>query len=136
MKLQCIKYLGDYCIQKFHLGRYIVGYTVGNLVLLRRVSGAVKHGFLPYVRQCTSPNENFEYGYPHSNALLQFLLKLELCRPHKAVHHPTKHDIINDIKLFLTVYCRTYCRKFLKLSNQMSHYKSKCIRIMACFTDG
>ena len=35
------KYLGDNCIQNFHLGRYIVGYTVGNLVLRRRVSGAV-----------------------------------------------------------------------------------------------
>ena len=29
--------LGDNCIQNFHLGRYIVGYTVG--VLRRRVSG-------------------------------------------------------------------------------------------------
>ena len=27
--------LGDICIQIFHLGRYIVGYTVGNLVLRR-----------------------------------------------------------------------------------------------------
>ena len=26
-------HLGDNCIQIFHLGRYIVGYTVGNLVL-------------------------------------------------------------------------------------------------------
>ena len=25
--------LGDNCIQNFHLGRYIVGYTVANLVL-------------------------------------------------------------------------------------------------------
>ena len=30
-------YLGDNCIQIFHLGRYIVGYTVGNFVLWRRV---------------------------------------------------------------------------------------------------
>ena len=29
--------LGDNCIQNIHLGRYIVGYTVGNLVLRRRV---------------------------------------------------------------------------------------------------
>ena len=36
-----LSYLGDTCIQKFHLGRYIY----------------------------------FEYGYPHSNALLQFPLK-------------------------------------------------------------
>ena len=26
-------HLGDNCIQNFHLGRYIVGYTDGNLVL-------------------------------------------------------------------------------------------------------
>ena len=30
-------YLEDNCIQNFYLGRYIVGYTVGNLVLRRRV---------------------------------------------------------------------------------------------------
>ena len=29
--------LGDNCIQNFHLGRYIVGYPVGNLVLRRRL---------------------------------------------------------------------------------------------------
>ena len=37
--------LGDNCIQNFHLGRYIVGYMVGNLVLRRRPSGAVKLDF-------------------------------------------------------------------------------------------
>ena len=63
--------LGDNHIQNFHcLGRYIVGYTVGNLVLRQCVSRAVKRDF----RRYTSPNENFEYGYPHSNALLQFCL--------------------------------------------------------------
>ena len=67
--------LGDNCIQSFHLGRYIVGYTVGNLVLLRRVSGAVKRDFRTYILRYTSPNENFEYGYPHSNALLTFSLQ-------------------------------------------------------------
>ena len=65
-------YLGDNCIQIFHLGRYIVGYTVGNFVLRRRASGAVKHDFRPYIRRYTSPNENFEYGYPHSNVLFNF----------------------------------------------------------------
>ena len=30
--------LGDNCIQICHLGKYIVGYTVGNFVLRRRVS--------------------------------------------------------------------------------------------------
>ena len=36
------------------------------------------------------PMEKIEYGYPHSNALLQFCLKLERCKPHKALRHPTK----------------------------------------------
>ena len=39
------RYLGDNCIQNFHLGRYIVGYTVRNLVLWRRASGAGKRDF-------------------------------------------------------------------------------------------
>ena len=62
--------LGDNCIQICHFGRYIVGYTVGNFVLRRRVSGAVKHDFRTYIRRYTSPNDKFEYGYPHSNVLL------------------------------------------------------------------
>ena len=82
--------LGDNCIQNFHLWRYIVGYTVGN--------------FRRYIRRYTSPYENFEYGYPHSNVLLQFLLELEHCKLHKAIHHPTKYDIINDVKQYPTVY--------------------------------
>ena len=57
-------YLGDYCIQNFHLGRYIVGYTDGNLVLRRRASGAVKRDFRTYIRRYTSPNENFEWLSP------------------------------------------------------------------------
>ena len=76
-KIQQVIQLGDNCIQNFHLGRYIVGYTVGNLVLRRRASGAVKRDFRTYIGRYTSPNENFEYGYPHSNALLQFPLRLK-----------------------------------------------------------
>ena len=78
-----------------------------------------------------SPNENFEYGYPHSNALLQFCHKLERCKLQKAACHVTKCDVINDFKIFPTVYRRKYWNscKFLTLSNQTSHFKSKCIRI-------
>ena len=120
-------HLGNNCIQHFHLGRYIIG----NLVLQPRASGAVKRDFRPYIRQYTSPNENFEYGYPHSNALLQYHLKLERWKPHKAAHHPTKFDIINDVKQFATVYRRIYRHKFLRLSNhQKSLCKNKCIRIL------
>ena len=49
--------------------------------------------------------------------------------PYKGVRHPTKCDVINDVKLFPTVYRRINCRKFGTLSNQTSRYKSKCIRI-------
>ena len=59
------------------------------------------------------PNENFEYGYPHSNALLQFCLKLERCKPQKAACHSTICDVINDVKQFPTVYRKIYCRKYL-----------------------
>ena len=49
---------------------------------------------------------------------------------HKAAHHPLKCDIINEVKLFQTVYCMMIdCSKIWMLSNQMSHYNSKCIRI-------
>ena len=128
-------HLGDNCIQNFHLGRYIVGYTVRNLVLRRRANGAVKCDFRTYIRWYTSPNENFEYGYPHANELLQFELKLERCKPYKAARHSTICDVIYDVKLFQTVYRRIYCRKFLALSNQTSRYKLKCIRIYS-FTMG
>ena len=87
-----------------------------------------KHDFRMYIRRYTSPNENFEYGSPHSNALLQFCLNLEHWELHKAARHPTRCDVINDVKLFLTVYGRIYSRKFMTLSSQTSHYKIKCIR--------
>ena len=90
------------------------------------MSGAVKSDFRTYIGQYTSTKENFEYGYPHSNALLQSRLKLECCiKPHVI----QRKDVINDIKLFPTVYRRIYCGNFFTLSNQTSHYKSKCIRM-------
>ena len=73
---------------------------VENIVLWRGACGAVKHDFL----RCASPNVNFEYDYPHSNALLQFPLKLECCKPQKAARHSTKCAVINDVKIFPTVY--------------------------------
>ena len=128
-RTQHLSQLGDNCIQNFHLGRYIVGYTVGNLVLRRRASGDVKRDFRTYIRRYASQNENFEYGYPHSNALLLFPLKSERFKLHKAARQLTICDVINDVKQFPTVYRRIYCRKFLTLSNQKSRYKIKCIRM-------
>ena len=108
--------LGDSCIQIFHLWRYIVGYTVGNLVLRRRVSGAIKRDFRTYIRRYTSPNENFEYDYPHSNALLTFSLQKDsenvlccaytssgsqlhetACQLHKFTCQPMKATLRNDV---------------------------------------
>ena len=102
----------------------MVGYTVGNLVLRRRASGAVKRDFRTYIRRYTSPSENFEFGYPHSNALLQSRLKWERynrIKPYKGVRHPAKCNVINDVKLFPTVY-----RKFGRYP--IRRYKSKCMR--------
>ena len=95
-----------------------MGYTVGNLVLQRSASGAVKRDFRTYIQRYTFPNEHFEYGYPHSNALLQFDHEFDRCKPHKAARHQTKGDVIDDVKLFPTVYRRIYCHKILTLSNQ------------------
>ena len=39
--LVAVNNLGDNCIQNVHLGRYIVGYMVGNFVLQRRVLNMV-----------------------------------------------------------------------------------------------
>ena len=52
----------------------------------------------------TSPDENFEYSYLHSNAILQFILKFERCKPHNAASHPTKCYVINNVKRFPAVY--------------------------------
>ena len=88
----------------------------------------MKRDFRMYIRRYASPNTIFKYVYPCSNALLQFHLKLL-----KAALHPTKCDVINDVKLYLTVYRRIYCQdilsRFLKLSNQTSCCKNNCIRI-------
>ena len=138
--LDILNKLGDNCIQNFHLGRYIVGYTVGNLVLRRRGSGAVKRDFRTYIRRYTSPNVKFEYGYPHYNALLTFSLQKDsenvLCCAYTSsdascikplascIYSPVNNDVG-----FPIVYRRIYCRKFMTLSNQTSRCICKCIKI-------
>ena len=83
------------------------------------MSGAVKRVFRPYIRRNTSPNENFEYGYPHSNAFLQFPLKLKCCKP--------ICDVINDVKLFLTVYRRTLSQTGSTLARTNLSPFARCI---------
>ena len=102
----------------------------------RHSSGAVKRDFRKYIRRYTSLNENVEYGYPHSNALLQMELKLECCNPHKSARHPTQCDVIKDVKIFPTVYRRICCRKFLTLSNQTSCYKANALECAYYKTEG
>ena len=129
-------HLGDNCIQNVHLGNYIVGYMVGNFVLRRRVSGAVKRHLRPYNRLYTSPNEHFEYGYPHSNALFNtYSSKAQHFAPNwsfvsnvKQLRQPITSNVSYDVGA-ATVYRRIYWRKFLTLSNQTSRYIRKCIRI-------
>ena len=128
--------LGDNRIQNVHLGRYIVGYMVGSFVLRRRVRGAVKRNFRPYNRWYTSPNEHFEYGYPHSNALFNiYSSRAQHFAPNwsfvsnvKQLRQPITSNVTYDIGA-ATVYRRVYWRKFLTLSNQTSRYIRKCIRI-------
>ena len=126
--------LGDNCIQNFHLGRYIVGYTVGNFVLRRRVSGAVKHDFQPYIRRYTSPHENFEYGYPHSNVLFNFYTSKTLSfAPNVVFVRDVNHYVDQSLaSLLLTSDFLRYISgyKFLTLSHQTSGYIHKCIRII------
>ena len=51
---------------------------------------------------CVGTDEStpFEYGYPNSNALLWFRLKLICDKLHKAACHPMTCDVIHDVKLF------------------------------------
>ena len=64
---------------------------MGNLVLRRHTSGA-KNVISKCISEDIPPQMkilNYEFGYPHFNALLQFRFELEHCKARKAVHHPT-----------------------------------------------
>ena len=94
IRFDCItapEHLGDNYILNVHLGRYIVGYMVGNFVLQRRVSGALKCNFRRHNWRYTSPNEYFEYGYPHSNALFNIYSS-------KAQHFAPNWSFVSNVK--------------------------------------
>ena len=109
---------------------------VRNFVLRRRVSGAGKRNFRSYNRLYTSPNEHFEYGYPHSNALFNISSSMaQYFAPNwsfvsnvKQLRQPITSDVTYDVGA-PTVYRRIFWRKYFALSNQTSHYIRKCIRI-------
>ena len=120
--------LGDNCIQNFHFGRSILGYTVRNLVLQWRASGAVKRDFGIYIWWYTSPNKCLNMVIPilmHFCSFLSIWSNLSPMRP------------TSSKEMCRNWWCQTisdsnciYCCKFLMLSNQTSHYKSKCIKIL------
>ena len=125
---------------KFSFGEVYRRIYGRKLNLRRRVSGAVKRDFRTYIRRYTSPNENFEYGYPHSNALLIFFLKntvkLYFVAPIRPAAASCIYSLVSQWKAklrndvgFPTVYRRLYCRRFMTLSNQTSRYICKCIRM-------
>ena len=60
-----------------------------------------------------------EIYYNHSNALQQFSLELERCKLHKASRHPTKYDIINDVKLRFLSQIFDIIQSDVLLQNQM-----------------
>ena len=103
--------LGDNCIQNVHLGRYIVGYMVGYLVL-RCVSGAVKLNFRLYNRRYTSPHEHFEYGHPHSKAPFNiYSSKAQHSAPNwsfisnaKQQRQPIKSDVTSEVRQYIAEY--------------------------------
>ena len=77
----------------------------------------------PTIRRFTSPNDNFQYSYPHSNALLHivtfqtalFCTTRKCCQQCKTRCQPMKSDLRNDV-IFPTVIRRIYRRKFSTLS--------------------
>ena len=79
-------YLGDNCIQIFHLGRY------------------------------TTPNEKFEYCYPHSNVL--FILTINIEKMHcflrnVSVTSDEKHDVNqSQATLLMTLGFRRYIAEY------------------------
>ena len=70
--------LGDYRFQNYHFGRYIVGHTVGNLVLRRRARGAMKRDFQTYIRRYTAPNENVKRPLKKRTPKLVFITNCRL----------------------------------------------------------
>ena len=98
--LLTIVYLGDNCIQNVNLGRYIVGYMVGNFILRLRWRNC-----RPYNRRYTSPNESFEYGYPKFNTLFNiypskaqnFAPNLSFVSNVKQIRQPITSDSIYDV---------------------------------------
>ena len=64
VKMLLVHYSGDNHNQNFPLGRYIVGYTVGNLVLRRRVSDPLNRNYDPLIHVCALWHLRFVLSNP------------------------------------------------------------------------
>ena len=96
--------LWDNCIQNFHLWRYI---------FTAKPDRSPKTRF-PTVVYLTIyvPKWKFWIWLSTFYCTSAVLSQIGVLQPQKATCHPTKCDIINDIKLFPTVYHKICLRKF------------------------
>ena len=105
---------------------------VGNLVLRRRASRAVKRDFQRISDDTPPKIKVLNIVIPILMRFYRFVSNWSIVsriKPHKGVRYQMKCYTINDVKLFLTVYRKIYWRKFLTFTNRISHSKNKCIRI-------
>ena len=80
-----------------YLGRYVVGHTVGNLVLV--------------ISEHISDDRLLKYDYPHSNAHFLPVMLCFFCFK----FDPTKCDVNSDDILFFVSISRIHYLKFLTL---------------------
>ena len=73
-----------------------MGYTFGNLFLLRRACGAVKRDFRPFIRRYTSLNENLNMVIPIIMLFCSFASNLSVAS------RKNPHTIQRYVKLLMT----------------------------------
>ena len=121
---------------------------VGNLVLRWCAGGDIKRDSWTYIRQYTSQNENFEYSYPRSDALVTVFLKKDsenvVCCAyvqrlpaaytawwlHKTTCQPMKKQCYYTYwRLVCDSISQDILSQIIKLSSQTWRYICKCIRM-------
>ena len=111
------------CGFKPHSRRYIVGYMLSNLVL-RASSCKTRFPTVHLIKYL--PKWKFWIWLSPFWCISAVSSQIGAMQ---AACHPTKCDVIKDVKLFQMVYRRIYCHNFWTLSKQMSCYKFKWVRI-------
>ena len=112
---------------------------VGNFVLRRRASGAVKRNLRPQNRRFTSPNDKFECSYPHSNAFIHFFVcwknvlfaqSDKCCELRKTKCQPMRSDFTWWRRISDSISQNIPSHFFLTLSSQTSRCTRSSIRIL------